>query len=345
MFLLTLTSVVLVLGLAIAFPHDPMVLQSGPLPPEISHIAHDERAGIYLAYRNDGSFYGAFGPSPEGYLTQRDDGLLEHPFEPPQVEGPKLDSIPDKGNASRCFPLSVVDAKAMRGWSKIEEHANKNLGTGKRRIITNPVDLPDHAAIVCSEDEVVNVEFPGGPHCVDSKVDTYGKIIGTNGTIRLTLMQGYSVSARWIVTKTSVFGVRVTFSTGFRIPTILDFGGSVTTNAEITNTVTSSFDTTTNSMVSQDLWIASPDEETCYAKVDTKSCSMAGKGRLKLTATGWIWFMYAKPTGPSKHREWAVNIDNLLLVDERSSDLKFMGSVKGQARTNYHAVCKKESES
>ncbi|KAF8888011.1 hypothetical protein BD779DRAFT_1672425 [Infundibulicybe gibba] len=293
--------------LAIASTHDHIALRSGPLPPT-----------------DDGSIYGALGPVEQAKI-------------PPPSELGKRDS---RG----CDQLSVDDAKRMKGWDKIVTHANKRWGNGKRRIVTNLKGDPNRTATICPNE--VDIKFGDGSRCeLDGQYDSPGEPVGTNGTTRVTGWQGYQVFTQLKVTRALSFGSKTRVSTAFRISKIFDYEGSVTTAMNITNAVGSEFKTTFYAMTNQEKRAVAKEGETCYGTMDAKDCDGVGKGRLRYTASGWVWFIYEAPTGPEedKKKNWAVNIDKLLSVDERSSDLEFSGEMKGFGQFNLRAVCKKSS--
>ncbi|KAF8874283.1 hypothetical protein BD779DRAFT_1630350 [Infundibulicybe gibba] len=243
------------------------------------------------------------------------------------------------GVSSRTHYIDGFHQTALvKGWEKIKAYADKKWGTEKRQIVTNTDDYLESPATVCPADKVVNIELTGEPNCVESKLDTEGEMNSTNGTLRLTFEQGYDVSAEWVVTRESSFQESVRISATFHIPEIVDIGGAVTGTTTITNELTSSFRTTISNMMAQELRMHSPKGKKCYVKMDTKVCNIFGKGRLRQTASGYVWFMYkASPSGRS--RRGAVHIDEVLSVDERSSYLEFAGSMKAQVRTEYEAIC------
>ncbi|KAF8879815.1 hypothetical protein BD779DRAFT_1118359 [Infundibulicybe gibba] len=265
-FTLLSTALVMVLQVANALT----LMRSGalPIPADVTHIAHDERTGNYLAFKRDGSFYGRYSKN-------------------------ELASIHGKRDGSNCIPLTLADAEKMPGWNDILDSANTSWGNGKRNIVVNPPEYTDYPATVCTSDQPIPVQVQGGQsNCAKSQEKTQGELVGTNGSVTLTASQGYTNTADWSVAQTSSFGIDTTLSADFDIPDILSIGAEVTTSANFENTRSNGFTTGVDQTGSQSLTLDSPEGETCYATMDVDSCSILVTASLQQTATGWVWFNY-----------------------------------------------------
>ncbi|KAF8879812.1 hypothetical protein BD779DRAFT_1676199 [Infundibulicybe gibba] len=285
-----------------------------PAPADVAYVAHDEHTGNYLAYKRDGTFYGRYSKN-------------------------ELASIHGKRNSSNCVPLTLDDAKKMPGWNKIVDYANSQWGDKKRNIVVNPPEYLDANAIICTSDQPTPVEIQGdqSANCVKTQEETKGELVGTNGTVTLTLSQGYINSASWSVARTSSFGIGTSISATLGIPEVLEIGAEVTTTANVENSLTNGFDTKVDNTVSQSVEIDSADGETCYASISTETCNVSAKARLQQTATGYIWFNYDSRV--DGHYKWPVSIEAVTSLEERSSYIDITGSMRAISKSSYAAHC------
>ncbi|THU75149.1 hypothetical protein K435DRAFT_917267, partial [Dendrothele bispora CBS 962.96] len=92
---------------------------------EISHIAVNENAGHYLAFRRDGSMIGRY-----KFDKKRTSLTINHA----------------RDDVSMCADLSVDEAKTLPGWDTITKYADDNWGKKSRNIVTNPKEYLDRGA-------------------------------------------------------------------------------------------------------------------------------------------------------------------------------------------------------
>ncbi|KAF8888041.1 hypothetical protein BD779DRAFT_1672453 [Infundibulicybe gibba] len=163
---LILVAVAFLPRLVITSPHGPIALWSGPLPLGVNHIAHDERTGNYIAYRDE--VYGTLGPS--------DQAKIHHPS-----ELSKRDTV-------NCGRLNVVT-----GWEKIEGYARKRSGLAKLRASTSLGNQEKRGATLCIN---LYIKHQGTPECHD-KVEQHGTVAGTN-SMRLRVQSGYTLSGKLV---------------------------------------------------------------------------------------------------------------------------------------------------
>jgi len=117
---LMLSALLLVGPLISAMPFEQVTRRS--FPRDVVHIAHDEANGQYLAYKRDGSLYGKYPANPTRDVEERDVEV--------RASGP-------------CAQLAVAEAQQLPGYHLIEEYANKNWGTEKRKVLTNPTAVSE----------------------------------------------------------------------------------------------------------------------------------------------------------------------------------------------------------
>jgi hypothetical protein len=139
--------------------------------------------------------------------------------------------------ASSCTPLTLEQAKALPGWSKIQQYATDTYGDGGVNIVVNPPEYPNAPATVCMQDGPIPVKLQGTPSCTSNDGEIGGKITGTTGSYQLSFQQGYSNSATWTVTQESSLAVGVELSATIGIPEVADVSTSISTTTTLTNSL------------------------------------------------------------------------------------------------------------
>ncbi|KAK0201222.1 hypothetical protein DFS33DRAFT_1117099 [Desarmillaria ectypa] len=285
----------------------------GILPRDISHIAVDEARGHYLAFKRDGSLYGRYPVDAESNSLQR-------------------------RAASQCGPLSVDQAKTLKGWDAIEQYANNNWGDGSRNIVTNPTDYVDSPAQVCITDEVVELSFSGDPVCQTHTTSSEGLLVGTKGEVDIEVDQGFNTDTSYTVTSASTIGVSNTLTVKVGVPAVAEVTEALTISAEVTDTTSSTFDVSYNDVSKVTIKMTAPEGKTCTATTSTKTCNIQATGNIRYLASGWIWFNYNDKT--QGHYKWAANIETVLTnQDDRSSFAAFKGSMVADTQTSYAGNC------
>ncbi|KAF8888039.1 hypothetical protein BD779DRAFT_1800358 [Infundibulicybe gibba] len=313
-------------------------LNRGHCPRTSVIIAHDERTGNYLAYRDDGSVYSTPGPSDRTKIRR-----------PPELH---------KRDSARCIKLDAGGAKYIKGWKKIGEYADKNWGRGSvrssriRRIISGGYRMSSIEGVTTLNNfqptklqgtigcHNMCIKPQGAPECHD-EVKQHETAVGTNST-RLRVQSGYTIeweAGPGIYWKSKGNKFLVTI----HIPKFLDESVATTMSFSDSYSPQTMFNTSTP----QEIWAVAKKGETCYPKMRTKRCKMVGKGRFKNIAGGLVWFVYDEPTGsPEKRQRWSVDIEKLLSVDDRlvREGVEFSGILVGSRQIYGGAGCEfKES--
>lgn len=252
---------------------------------------------------------------------------------------------PRDNSTSSCTPLTLDQAKALPGWSKIEQYAKDTYGGGSLNYVVNPKDYPDSPATICLESSVP-VTIQGGPACTDSTSTLQGTMDGTTGTMSSTQQTGYSNTGTWSVTQESSLAVGATVSATVGIPGIDGVEASVSTTATLTNSLSKSFETNVNAMSSQTVTAQFTSGQKCSSTMKTQTCSVNGQGSARFVASGFVWFNYddqrapiADPKG-GQHYKYSVDIASVLKnIDDRSSIMKFSGSMQVTSHTDFAAKC------
>ncbi|KAK0189379.1 hypothetical protein F5146DRAFT_1112136 [Armillaria mellea] len=283
------------------------------LPRDITHIAVDEAKGHYLAFKRDGSLYGRYPVDVESSGVERRD-------------------------ASQCAQLSVTEAQTIPGWNAIVQYANSNWGSGSRNIVTNPTDYVDRPAQVCITDDVVQLSYSGDPVCQTHTTTSQGSLVGTEGEVDIEVDQGFNSDSSYTVSSASTLGVSNTLSVKIGVPEVAEVTEAFTVSASVTDTTSSTFDTSYNDVSKVTIKMTAPEGKTCTAATTTKTCNIQATGNIRYLATGWIWFNYNSAT--QGHYKWAVSIEGVLTnQDDRSSFATFKGSMAANTETSYAGSC------
>ncbi|KAE9402004.1 hypothetical protein BT96DRAFT_991516 [Gymnopus androsaceus JB14] len=232
-----------------------------------------------------------------------------------------------------------TNVPSLAGTLLITNHADNNQwGTVSRSIVTNPSDHPGSPAEVCVTISTVEISFSGDPTCQyhnptyiskTNNVTTSGELVGTNGSVAIALALGFSSTSSFTVSSHRCnYWYSDTLEVKIGFPDVTDVSESVT------NTQTSSFETTYNDVDTITVTMTAADGETCNAISSVTSCTLQATGQIQYLASGWIWFNYDNKT--NGHYKWSVNIEAVITDEaDRSSYADFTGSVETTTHANY----------
>lgn len=248
--------------------------------------------------------------------------------------------------SGRCSDLTLEQAQRLAGWDKLVQYAKDTWGDGGWNIVVNPKEYPSMAASACIDDSVIKVQAKGKPDCNVQSVDIDAKIHNASGSDTGEITIGDSQKDSWSITKTSEFGVDVSFSVGFEVPELFSAETSISTSTKFTNSQGNTFETSHSAQRKVQSTLTDQKDSHCTNKLTVKSCTQNGEGKIRVAATGWVWFNYddkrAPKAGPKddKHYKWAANIDKVLSLEERSSFIEFNGFMQGQSNGQVEKDCK-----
>jgi hypothetical protein len=226
-----------------------------------------------------------------------------------------------------CTPMSNDDIAKIPGIQALRDEADKQFGTGDRNEVVNDADFPESPANVCSDDAGVVLVYDGEPACKDLKNEAAGTLEG--GKIFLENNEGVSMTSTTEVTRSAAFGVGTKVAATFKFPLIADVSTEITTTSTVTNTQGSSEAVTQDLRTLQRIEQTVDEGQDCTLSLTTKTCSIVGKGSLKMIATGILWFQFEDKT--NGHFKWALVMEAILPnIDDRSTviDFKSTGSIE-----------------
>ncbi|TRM68482.1 hypothetical protein BD626DRAFT_626775 [Schizophyllum amplum] len=238
--------------------------------------------------------------------------------------------------AGSCSALSADDAQKLPGWGTLESQANDNWGDGSRKIVTNDEDFPTQPAQMCAQD-AGDITIDGDPSCTTQTQSLDTTVTGTNGTATVSQTTGTSYSSQQTTSQESSISLGETVEVKVGIPEVADVSSSTTLTTTFTNTLSESTTSESNQQTTQTVAIAVKDGATCDVTFEETTCTTKGSGQVPFTATGWVWFEYDDKT--EDHYKWALNMDDILSDEDRSSYMKFDAVVSTDTKGNYQAAC------
>ncbi|TRM69843.1 hypothetical protein BD626DRAFT_544437 [Schizophyllum amplum] len=279
------------------------------IPREASKLAFDEELNRIIAFDASGKHLGAVERRAVAPLTRR---------------------------GGSCAALSADDAQKLPGWEKLKQQANDNWGDHKRKIVTNDDDFPTQPASICAQD-AGDITIDGDSDCTSSTQTLSTGVTDTTGIATVSQTTGTSFTSSQTVTQESSISVGETFDVKVGIPEVVDVSSSTSLTATFSNSLSTTTSSTSNQQTTQTVAINIPKDSTCDITYSQTSCTTKGSGQVPFTATGWVWFEYdSKQQG---HYKWALNMDDLLSDDERSSYMKFDSVVSTDTKGDYNASC------
>ena len=200
-----------------------------------------------------------------------------------------------------------------------------------------------------------DIAIDGDPECTTSTQTLSTGVKDTTGIATVSQVTGTSFSSSQTVTQEASISVGETVDVKVGIPEVADVTSSTSLTTTFTNSLSKTYvyippplpstltnpppstTSTSNQQTTQTVAINIPKDSTCNITYKQTSCSTHGSGQVPFTATGWVWFEYDSKT--EGHYKWALNMDNLLSDDERSSYMKFDSVVSTDTKGDYQADC------
>ncbi|KAI5892382.1 uncharacterized protein SCHCODRAFT_02503789, partial [Schizophyllum commune H4-8] len=188
------------------------------------------------------------------------------------------------------------------GWKKLAAAADKEFGKSSRTIITNEKEYPEKPATICIGTKPVDIAVNGKPKCSTNVQTVEGVIIGTSGSVELSVTTGTDYKVETTTTKQTSFGIGVTYGAKFSIPEVAEIGGSTTISTQVANSHGETYATsgTSNHQVTTKVVATHADGKTCkldismMTQLNTKTCTTEGSAQVPFVAKGWVWFEYSK---------------------------------------------------
>ncbi|KAJ3931837.1 MAG: hypothetical protein NXY57DRAFT_177237 [Lentinula lateritia] len=239
--------------------------------------------------------------------------------------------------ATQCVPLESNMLKKLGGWDEMNKYADTHWSKKGRNVVTNDKHELDYKAELCTAGPV-QISYEGTPDCITNNASTAGVFDGTTGTVSMAVLQGFSATSMFTISSSTIIGLTSSFMTMLNFPDITGLMSQFSASATISNTATKSFTITQNEMVTSTILMAAPNGESCDATLSVRTCTIQGKGTLRLTVTdaSVIWFEYKdKVKGHYKYRYEAGN----LKASDRSGYINFSGPIQVKTHAAYAGTC------
>ncbi|THU77409.1 hypothetical protein K435DRAFT_812482 [Dendrothele bispora CBS 962.96] len=176
---------------------------------EISHIAVNENAGHYLAFRRDGSMIGRYKFDKKNPTS--------------------LTTIHTRDDVSMCADLSVDEAKTLPGWDTLTKYTDDNWGKKSRNIVTNPKEYLGMGAQVCIQSDTVQFSSDAQPDCQSQSFASDGKLSGTSGEVSIEVQTGFNLETTLTTTNaTAEVSMGVEFTNTNSKTTTTQYNGTST---------------------------------------------------------------------------------------------------------------------
>ncbi|KAJ7789993.1 hypothetical protein B0H13DRAFT_2394701 [Mycena leptocephala] len=247
-------------------------------------------------------------------------------------------NLKELGRYHTLFNNRTVELKSLPAWGAMQTDARNNWGSGSYHLYFG--DDGNHGgktvAWMCIGDDIVTVEATGDARCNTNTLQTSGTLVGTSGSVSITVTSGFTSGSTCTVTKQSTLGISYTATIIVGLPDVLGGSGSWTASAEFTNSVSKSFSTEITNEVQETIQMDAPAGSTCSLDYESKTCFESVKGRVAFTAGGWFTFGYDAAT--HGHYYWYMYIDDYISRGV-SSYSEFTGSLNAVSKSNCNCHC------
>ncbi|KAJ7850207.1 hypothetical protein B0H13DRAFT_2401431 [Mycena leptocephala] len=233
------------------------------------------------------------GSDPDSYWSvayDRNFAELEHyhtPFNNRTAAAPAALS-------EKCRALTANALKSLPAWGAMETDARNNWGSDSYNLYFGDAGNKggNTVAWMCVGDDIVTLESTGDARCNTNTLHTGGTLVGTSGSVSVTVTSSFTSGSTCTVTKESTLGISYTATITVGIPDVIGGSGSWTASASFTNSEARSFSTEIKNEVRQTIQMNAPAGSTCRLDYESKTCYEPVKGRVTFSANGWFTFGY-----------------------------------------------------
>jgi len=244
--------------------------------------------------------------------------------------------------ARRCSILDEDDVRSLPGWPKVDKYISDTWGEGNFTVKVNPPNYRDKRAAICIVDPT-HIKPSGDHECMSKRVPIRTK----KGTKVVDVEFGYRNTGHWNITRVSSAAHAELFLGHFRVAE-LGFMDARTIDGlgEFVNAPHNSFTTVASNMTYRKTELTSLKDQVCTATIQQRMCRMPSAGRIQLAATGYLWITFETARAPvgnpngGKHKRFAVKIEEVLQVPDRSVWIDYEGVITATTRTDYFNECR-----
>ncbi|KAF7321214.1 hypothetical protein HMN09_00210400 [Mycena chlorophos] len=239
---------------------------------------------------------------------------------------------------SKCRALKEAELKSLPVWPKMQAYANQNFGTGSYNLYFGDSGNRGGAQVAwtCMKEGVIQMYAKENPVCTRASGSTSGSVVGTNGTVSITVSSTTAATNSITVTQASKIGVGFSTTVTIGNPEVASVSASTSFNVEFENTQGSTMETTTSSQVATKYTLNAVPGKTCRLDYTDETCHELVKGDVPFTIQGYVTFGYNAPT--RGHYYWYVYLSNFDVAD-RTSTTELTGSLTSRSKSGYHGEC------
>jgi len=244
--------------------------------------------------------------------------------------------------ARRCSIMDEDDVRSLPGWPKVNKYISDTWGKGNFTLKVNPPNYRDQPGAICIVDPT-HIQPSGEPQCMSKRVQIRPK----KGTKVVDVEFGYRNTGHWNITKVPSAAHAEFFLGHFKVAELEFMDARVIDGlGEFVNAPHNSFTTVASNMTYRKTEVTSLKDQVCTATIQQRMCRMPSAGRIQLAATGYLWITFETARAPvgnpngGKHKRFAVKIEEVLQVPDRSVWIDYEGVITATTRTDYFNECR-----
>ncbi|KAL1682936.1 hypothetical protein EV122DRAFT_202574 [Schizophyllum commune] len=308
------------------------------LPDDAAYGTIDESTGNVYPYAANGTALGVVvengngATDMAGYTGGMDNGGQDNSTVPTAL-------APRAAQARGCTALDsrTVQTIAFPGWKRLSGIADSQISNRARNIGTN--EGPDLPATICITTKPIDIAVNGKPKCSENTQSIQGHFNGTSGSVELSVTTGTDYRIESTTTRTTTFGLSVTYSATFGIPEVASVGASTTISSEFSNSYGETTAGSNLHQVTSKVNADHADGQRCKVDLNTKTCTTHGSANIPFIARGVVWFNYHDRV--KGHYKWWYRMEEILSEDERSLFAQVESVLASETKAAYGVVCTK----
>ncbi|KAL1700245.1 hypothetical protein EV121DRAFT_283537 [Schizophyllum commune] len=282
------------------------------LPDDAAYGTIDESTGSVYPYAANGTALGVVVENGNGATNMAGyNGGQDNSTVPTAL-------APRAAQARGCTALDsrTVQTIAFPGWKKFSGIADSRISNRARNI-----GAPRLSAS----------RPTGKPKCSENTQSIQGHFNGTSGSVELSVTTGRDCRIESTTTRTTTFGLSVTYGATFGIPEVASVGASTTISSE--------FRTAMGRPPLAPTCTRSPRRTTRTTRMgNAKTCTTRGSANILFIARGVVWFNYHdRVNGITR---W-YRMEEILSEDERSLFAQVETVLASETKAAYGVVCTK----
>ncbi|KAI4527098.1 hypothetical protein K525DRAFT_264549 [Schizophyllum commune Loenen D] len=317
------------------------------LPDDAAYGTIDESTGSVYPYAANGTALGVVvengngATNMAGYNGGQDNSTVPTALAPRAAQARGCTALDSRTvQTIACFFITSTrqDPCPVPGWKRLSGIADSQISNRARNIGTN--EGPDLPATICITTKPIDIAVNGKPKCSENTQSIQGHFNGTSGSVELSVTTGTDYRIESTTTRTTTFGLSVTYGATFGIPEVASVGASTTISSEF-RTAMGRRDTAGTNLhqVTSKVNANHADGQRCKVDLNTKTCTTHGSANIPFIARGVVWFNYHDRV--KGHYKWWYRMEEILSEDERSLFAQVESVLASETKAAYGVVCTK----